>query len=269
MSTYDVEDTYNTAMTPRDPSPEESKKVDYSCEYVKIKLMEPMDLKFWRAVLTESIVTGLFLFSTISAVMTFAGTPSALLAIAFSFGISISVLVYNAAPVSQGHVNPAVSLALALTGKITILRCVLYTVAQIVGATAGVATARSLNIERFNEVDGGANKIFAPTVGGALIGEMFGTTMLVYTVLVACDRFDAKHISITAPLTIGLSVFLAHLSLLSVTNCSINPARSLSSSIISGYWASDFWVFIIGPYLGAIFTTLFYELIKFRSGLDD
>lgn len=270
MSTYDVEDTYNTAMTPRDPSPEESKKVDYSCEYVKIKLMEPMDLKFWRAIFTEALGSGLFLLSVVTTVMGNVGTPAALSTISLSFGLTIFALVYSFSPISGAKFNTILTFALMLKGQVTVLRAAFEMVAQVAGAIAGVAIARGINVDAFNAVNGATNQLFAPSLGGACLGEIFFSFFFTYVVLCACDKYDAKHIPIMASLSIGITLTLCHYAMIPVDNASINPARSIATSVVHGTWSDDFTVlFVVSPLSGAFIATVVHELTRWRSGLDN
>jgi aquaporin PIP len=96
------------------------------------------------------------------------------------------------------------------------------------------------------------------------MGVEFGCTfLLVMTVMAATDSERAKtnpHISIIAPLVVGLAVTVAHFVAIPVDNCSINPARSFGVSIISGNF-NDHHVFWFGPYLGAIAAALVYTVL--------
>ncbi|EFN51312.1 hypothetical protein CHLNCDRAFT_17655, partial [Chlorella variabilis] len=56
-----------------------------------------------------------------------------------------------------------------------------------------------------------------------------------------------------APLAIGMTVFLGHAVLLAVDGCSINPTRSFGPAAISGTW-DNFWIFVVGPIVGAMFS---------------
>ena len=117
----------------------------------------------------------------------------------------------------------------------------------------------------YDTVTGGANKVFVDTTGQAVLAEMVGTSLLVFTVFTVCDENKSKNS--VGWFAIGLSVFLAHLALLGATNTSINPARSFGAAVVSDYWDSH-WVWWVGPYLGAVLAAVLYEFFKARKGLD-
>ena len=98
-----------------------------------------------KGALAEFITLFLFVFIGVGSVMSYekihTGDLEAggLLMIAIAHGLAIAILVAATANISGGHVNPAVSLGLALAGKITVVRLLLYWVAQLLGAAAGAA----------------------------------------------------------------------------------------------------------------------------------
>ena len=164
------------------------------------------------------------------------------LPIATCFGLTITVLVFNIAPISGGHINPAVSFALMLQRKISPWRFFFYGIAQLLGSTLGAALlwggisnasyAASpgvvVNITGF--VPGvsvipavghppfglGANMLnpVLSTSNGLLL-EIMGTSMLVGTVLsTAVDKRSLGPVANLAPIPIGLSVWVVHLVLI-------------------------------------------------------
>ncbi len=104
----------------------------------------------------------------------------------------------------------------------------------------------------------GAANALQPHVssGGAFLGEVLATAVLVGTVFSYVTVLPNVPKSSTGPLTIGLAVLIAHFALFAVDGCSINPARSFGSALISGHW-DDFWVFIVGPFVGGALAALF------------
>lgn len=228
---------------------------------------ETSTVSFRQAVLGEFIATFIFIFSTIGCVVfTQDGgiTTARQMEVAFIFGNAITILVFIFAGISGGNINPAVSFALFLTKKISGVKCVFYTVAQVFGAICGAGFVRVMTPALFDKVDGGANEIAKNASAQEALGVEFGcTALLVFTVMAACDhhRADAqKHIPTIAPIVIGLAVTAAHFIAVPVDNCSINPARSFGTSMISGNW-NDHWVFWFGPYLGSTFAALMYHYV--------
>ena len=118
--------------------------------------------EFRQAVMAEYVGTFMFLFCTIGCVVfTQDGgiTTARALEVSLMFGGMITILVFIMGGISGGNINPAVSLALALTKKISPFRCVAYTAAQCLGATCGAGMVRIMTPALFDKVDGGANEI--------------------------------------------------------------------------------------------------------------
>ena len=221
-------------------------------------------IPFRTAVIGEFIATFIFLFSTIGCVVfTQDGGISTArqLQVSLIFGNSITILVFIFAGISGGNINPAVSWALMLTGKISPVRCLCYSIAQVLGAICGTGFVRVMTPALFDQVNGGANAINPnATLTEAMGVEFACTALLVMTVMAACDSVRAesnKHIPTIAPIVIGLAVTGAHFIAIPVDNCSINPARSFGVSAVSGYW-NDHHVFWFGPYLGSTFAAILY-----------
>jgi len=171
---------------------------------------------------------------------------------ALAFGLAITVLAYATAHLSGGQLNPAVSLGLALVKAISPMQMVVNIIAQIVGAILGAAFLDA-TIPDGSEGALGSNQI-SPGVGfgNALAGEIIMTAVLVAVVLETAVNKRNEIARSQAPLAIGFAVFCAHAVLLPIDGCSINPARSLGPAIVSGTWPGTFWVFIVGPFLGAL-----------------
>lgn len=152
----------------------------------------------------------------------------------------ITILVYGLAPVSGGHINPAVSFGLMLVRKITVCRAVFYVAAQCGGAILGTLIAASLSRDTYNAAGGAVN-------GSTLYGyrtivdlaEIFATALLVFVVLAAIDPARAGkviHIGALGPVAIGGAAFAAHLALLPIDGTAINPARALGPAVVHGQW---------------------------------
>nr|GMC81170.1 probable aquaporin PIP2-8 [Ipomoea batatas] len=190
-------------------------------------LLDLSELKLWsfyRAVIAEFIATLLFLYVTVATVIGHkeqqnAGGPCGgvgLLGIAWAFGGMIFVLVYCTAGISGGHINPAVTFGLFLARKVSLVRAVLYMVAQCLGGICGVGLVKAFMKDAYNRQGGGANSVaHGYSRGSALGAEIIGTFVLVYTVFSATDpKRNARdsHIPVLAPLPIGFAVFMVHLA---------------------------------------------------------
>lgn len=184
---------------------------------------------------------------------------------ALAFGLAITVLAYATAHLSGGQLNPAVTAALAAVGALPLPQAALNICAQIVGAIIG-AGFLAVTIPDSQRYTLGSNEIVNGVgYGNALCGEIIMTFVLVSVVLeTAVNKKSVARAQ--APLAIGFAVFCAHAVLLPIDGCSINPARSLGPAIISSTWPSTFWVFVVGPFLGALVAVPFHLL--FRSDWD-
>ena len=155
-----------------------------------------------------------------------------MLPIALAFGMAIAVLVWATAHVSGGHLNPAVTLSMVLMGKMPWRRALRYMLAQVLGGVLGAYFVHLCYADLTTRV--AANALRDRVGGGAgFLLEFLGTFLLVFVVhTTAVDpRSAAKNM---APMAIGLSVFLAHVLLIPMTGCGINPARTFGPSIV-GY----------------------------------
>lgn len=188
-----------------------------------------------------------------------------LVATALAFGIVLAVLAYSLGSISGCHVNPAVSLAMFIRGKMTAKEFGFYVLSQVIGAFVGIGLLALV----LNQIDGyemdkvgiGANT-FDPDEAlnafGALLVEIVLTFMFVFTILKVTSD-DSK--SAIAPLVIGLALTLVHLIGINLTGTSVNPARSIAPGVIQGEVneisaLGCLWVFIVGPLAGGALAAL-------------
>ncbi|KAH0469917.1 hypothetical protein IEQ34_001475 [Dendrobium chrysotoxum] len=239
---------------------------------------------FYRALIAEFIATLLFLYITIATVIGYkhqsdqAAFPVdsdcagvGVLGIAWAFGGMIFILVYCTAGISGGHINPAVTFGLFLARKVSLVRALLYMVAQCLGAICGVGLVKGFQKAYYVRYNGGAN-VLAPgySKGTGLAAEIIGTFVLVYTVFSATDpKRSARdsHVPVLAPLPIGFAVFMVHLATIPITGTGINPARSLGAAVIYNKdkaW-DDQWIFWVGPFIGAAIAAAYHQYVL-RAG---
>ncbi|KAJ0045875.1 probable aquaporin PIP2-5 [Pistacia vera] len=234
---------------------------------------------FYRALIAEFIATLLFLYITVLTVIGYKSQIDhadpcggvGILGIAWAFGGMIFVLVYCTAGISGGHINPAVTFGLFLARKVSLVRAVMYMVAQCLGAICGVALVKAFQSSHYKRYGGGANELadgYSTRVG--LGAEIIGTFVLVYTVFSATDpKRSARdsHVPVLAPLPIGFAVFMVHLATIPITGTGINPARSLGAAVIYNEdkaW-DDQWIFWVGPFIGAAIAAFYHQFIL-RAG---
>lgn len=184
-----------------------------------------------------------------------------MLLIAFAFGLILMALVYTIGRVSGSHVNPAVSIACLIDGRISVLECVYYIIAQIVG---GIAGAMLLSFIFASNASLGANGYGAlsslgtiTTLQVALIIEIILSFVFVLVVLAT-----TKKANCFSGLAIGLTLTLVHIMGLPFTGTSVNPARSIGPAILTGGLALEqLWVFVVAPIVGGILAALFYKYV--------
>ena len=229
---------------------------------------------FYRAIIAEFIATFLFLYITVLTVIGYKSQSASdpcggvgILGIAWAFGGMIFVLVYCTAGISGGHINPAVTFGLFLARKVSLVRAVMYMVAQCLGAICGVGLVKALQSSLYNRYGGGANELqVGYSTGVGLGAEIIGTFVLVYTVFSATDpKRSARdsHVPVLAPLPIGFAVFMVHLATIPITGTGINPARSLGAAVIYNNekaW-DDQWIFWVGPFIGAALAAFYHQFI--------
>jgi len=198
-----------------------------------------------------------------------AGDEIGNLGISFAFGLALLFMVFAVGYISGCHINPAVTVGIALARKMPIKDFVGYIAAQMIGAAlaAGVvlliaqggpggydAAAQGLAANGYGAHSPGGYDLLAAAVTELVISMVF-----IFTVLAVTDRMAPKDL---AGVAIGIALVGAHLVAIPVTNCSVNPARSFGPAIFVGGWAIEqLWLFIIMPILGAVIAAALYRLM--------
>lgn len=164
---------------------------------------------------------------------------------ALAFGLVIVAMAYSIGNVSGCHINPAVSLAMFISKKLTAIDFAGYVVAQVLGAIAGSAV---LKLVTGGDYGYGANGLYNGDVAISLVVEVILTCVFVLTILGVTSKAEYSNV---AGLVIGFTLTLVHIFGIHFTGTSVNPARSLGPAIFAGGDAlADVWVFIVGPLLG-------------------
>jgi aquaporin Z len=188
-----------------------------------------------------------------------------LLGVSFAFGLTVLTMAYAIGHISGCHLNPAVSVGLAIGGRFKSSELLPYVIAQVVGAIAAAAVLYFIASGKAGfELSGGlaSNGYGEHSPGGyslaaGLVTEVVMTFMFVLIILGATDKRAPQGF---APIAIGLGLTLIHLISIPVTNTSVNPARSTGPAIIVGGWAlSQLWLFWVAPVFGAIVAGLAYR----------
>ena len=199
-----------------------------------------------------------------------AANGSGYLLTALAFGLTIVAMAYSIGNVSGCHINPAVSLAVLLTGGMDADDFVGYIVAQLVGALAGSLLLFAIfALGGVPDLTGGLGTNGLAGVNGnpiaGLLVEIVLTFIFVMTILgVTSPNFD--HGSF-AGLVIGLTLAFVHILGIGLTGTSVNPARSFGPAIVACFTGNfqplvSLWVFIVGPFLGAALAAVVYQFIE-------
>jgi aquaporin Z len=186
------------------------------------------------------------------------------LGISFGFGFTLMVLVWVLGPISGCHVNPAVTIPMAMSGRLPWSLVPGYLISQIVGAIAasGLLLGLLTGIPDYQIAQHGLGANGNPRDMNLLALFVWE---LVMTALFLLAIFSATRKEFTpgfAGLAIGGFLFVAHLVGAQLGDSSLNPARSIGPAIIQGGDALGIlWVFIIAPVIGGILGWVVYRVI--------
>ncbi len=186
-----------------------------------------------------------------------------LLGVALAFGLTVMTMAFAIGHISGCHLNPAVTVGLAVAKRFPWSNVVAYIAVQVLGAMVASAILYSIASGTAGFVPGGfaANGFADHSPGGysmqsAILAEGVLTFMFLMIILGSTDRRAPAGL---APIAIGLGLTLIHLIGIPVTNLSVNPARSTGPAVIIGGWAlQQLWLFWVVPILGAAVAGLAY-----------
>jgi aquaporin Z len=186
---------------------------------------------------------------------------------ALAFGFAIIALAYGIGPVSGCHVNPAVSLAAFVAGRMSAREMALYWIAQFAGALAGAAVLACIaggTSHGLGQNGWGPGYLGAYSLHAALVFEVVMTALFVIVILGATGADAAPGF---AGLGIGIALAVIHIVGIQVTGVSVNPARSFGPAILVGGQAlAQLWLFFVAPAVGAILGALLYRFKVLKVG---
>jgi MIP family channel proteins len=218
-----------------------------------------------KAAVAEFIGTFALIFFGAGAIILTQGSDW--VAIALAHGVAIAIMVSMMAHLSGGVFNPAIQVALFVTGKMPAARSGIYIVAQLLGAAAAAFALKGFwPSSMFDAVNGGAAAV-SPDIsaGTAVLIEALTTAFLVWAVF-ATAVDDRGPFKATGGLTIGLTITLAIFATGSLTGAALNPARWFGPALATGDW-TDWWVWIVGPVCGGVIAGVAY-LFLFLKGKE-
>lgn len=188
--------------------------------------------------------------------------------VSLAFGLTVLTMAYAIGHISGCHLNPAVSVGLAVAGRFPAKDVIPYVAAQVVGAVlaAFVLSQIALGKPGFDLVASGfATNGYGEhspghyTLAAAFLCEVVMTAFFLFVILGATDtRAPAGF----APIAIGLCLTLIHLVSIPVTNTSVNPARSTGPALfVGGDAIGQLWLFWVAPIIGAVIAGVIYPLV--------
>ena len=189
---------------------------------------------------------------------------------AFAFGLVIVGMAYCVGNISGCHINPAVSLACLISGRMSGKDFGLYFVSQTICSILGAAVLKVIfGLGGITDDTGGlgSNGLAGVNgnIGAGLITEIILTFIFILVILGVTDG-DYKHGSFGG-VVIGFSLVMVHILGIGLTGTSVNPARSIGPAIFAGGAAlTSLWVFIVGPFIGAALAAFCYKFLAGKKG---
>ncbi len=185
--------------------------------------------------------------------------------VALAFGLTVLTMAYAIGHISGCHLNPAVSVGLAVAGRFKFSELPAYVIAQVAGAIVAAAVLAWIasGAPGFELSGGLASNGYGEhspggySMGSGFVMEVVMTLMFLIIILGATDKRAPAGF---APLAIGLGLTLIHLISIPVTNTSVNPARSTGPALIVQGWAvAQLWMFWVAPIIGAAIAGFIYR----------
>lgn len=186
--------------------------------------------------------------------------------VAASFGFGILTLAQIFGPLSGGHINSAVSLGLFVAGRTSLIKTICYTLSQMAGSVFGAFFLWSIFGNNWPAARAfGSNSYDEAVFNGGQVwfAEALGTMLLMFNVLSTVD-IPTEGAGPLGVFPIAMSVMVAHLFLLPIDGCSINPSRSFGPAVVAqwagipGTYAHQQPVFWFGPMFGAVLAAAIY-----------
>lgn len=191
-------------------------------------------------------------------------TSAGVVGTAIAFGLTVVAMAYTIGGISGCHINPAITLGVALSGRMSWKDACGYWVGQVIGGiVAGAVLLLLTKVVAAPDLTGGlgTNGVAnAGGLGGAFLVEVIATFLFVLVVLGTTDsKVGAGNL---AGLAIGLTLILVHLVCINLTGTSVNPARSIGPAIFAGGEALKcVWVFVAAPLIGGALSAVVWSAL--------
>lgn len=185
------------------------------------------------------------------------------LGVALAFGLAVVAMAYTIGGISGCHINPAITLGVYLSGRMSGKDAGMYMIFQVIGAVIGSAVLFALVSSGAHDgsTATGSNSFKEGMGLQAFIAEAVFTFIFVLVVLGTTD--SRKGAGNFAGLAIGLSLVLIHIVCIPITGTSVNPARSIGPALFDGGVAlRQLWLFIVAPFVGAALSAGVWKLLS-------
>lgn len=217
------------------------------------------------------------------------GNNGGYLSINLAWGLAVTMAVYASAGVSGAHLNPAVTVALAVHRGFPWAKVLPYSLAQLAGAFCGAALTYLTYREAFSSFDGGARQVTGPqatagifatypqpflSTAGGLVDQIVGTALLLLLVFATSDGKNFAPEGRMGPVIVGMAVVLIGMTFGYNAGYAINPARDLGPRLFTliGGWGGEvfragngwWWVPIVGPVIGGVLGGFVYDALITR-----
>ena len=218
-------------------------------------------IKKYLAEFIGTFVLVLLACGTACAVGCDSSSGAGYLIVALAFGLVIVAMAYSIGNISGCHINPAVSIAMLVSKKLSVIDFVGYVVSQCLGAIAGAGVLKYIfSAEGADKTGGlGSNALYENDILKSIVIEILLTFVFVIAILGVTSKIENNAVT---GLVIGGSLTLVHLLGIGLTGTSVNPARSLGPAIFAGGDAlSNVWVFIVAPLIGGVLAAIVYNCL--------
>jgi aquaporin Z len=176
--------------------------------------------------------------------------------VAFGFGLALLAGLYAFGEISGGHFNPAVSLAMFLSGRLELPTMIGYWISQLVGAILASLAV----LVAFGQDDVASTVTQASANWDAFWLELLLTTLFVAVIL---QSSRSQRVFGTALLAIPLTLVAVHLAAIPVSGSSVNPVRSLAPALVGNEWG-DVWIYLTAPLIGGAIAAVLHGFLYGR-----
>lgn len=214
-----------------------------------------MNNSLWVALLTEMVGTFTLVLVVSSAVATSVASGGSLLGSAFAYGLALMSLIYVWGSFSGAHFNPAVSFGFAVAGRMNWGLMLGYWIAQLLGGILAAALVAYF----FGTTTGAGASVGTLTNTNAWAAVLFEAFITFFLVIAYLFIYRDPMKALVSGLAIGMVLTFCFLAGGSLTGASTNPARSLGPAIFANTLGT-YWIYIVGPLLGALVAALVYKL---------